>query len=122
MKQGCPCNIPDETGFSAFKYACGQGNLEIIEIMLDYADIQDEDGLFTSLILAAKMAKDEVVNLLVKRGAKIDATDQSGRTALHVASVHGNRSTVLEVSERSFDEDNTYSLCFNTREMAIDII
>jgi len=97
MKQGCACNIPDETGFSAFKYACGQGNTEIIEIMLEYADIQDEDGLITSLILAAKMAKDEVVKLLVNRGAYIDAADQSGRTALHVASVHGNRSTCLEL-------------------------
>ena len=39
MKQGVACNIPDETGFSAFKYACGQGNSEIIEIMLENAEL-----------------------------------------------------------------------------------
>jgi ankyrin repeat protein len=97
MKQGCSCNVPDKTGFSAFKYACGSGNLDVIKLMLDTADIQDEDGRMTSLILAAKNAHDDVVRLLVKRGAKVDACDQIGRTALHVAADNGHRNTVLEL-------------------------
>ena len=43
MHQGVSVNEPDATGFSAFKYACGTGNMEIIRLMLDHADIQDED-------------------------------------------------------------------------------
>jgi len=91
MKQGVSVNEPDTTGFSAFKYACGTGNMEIIRLMLDDADIQDEDGRMTALILAGKNAHDDVVRLLVQRGALIDATDVVGRTALHVACDNGNR-------------------------------
>jgi len=97
LKQGISCNVPDETGFSAFKYACGKGHLHIIRMMLDHADIQDEDGRLTPLILAAKNTHDSVVKLLIKRGALIDATDQIGRTALHVACDNNNRSTALEL-------------------------
>ncbi|GMI46995.1 hypothetical protein TrCOL_g11124 [Triparma columacea] len=97
LKQGISCNVPDETGFSAFKYACGKGHMHVIRLMLDHADIQDEDGRLTPLILAAKNAHDSVVKLLIKRGALIDATDQIGRTALHVACDNNNRSTALEL-------------------------
>ncbi|GMI35949.1 hypothetical protein TeGR_g4333, partial [Tetraparma gracilis] len=90
MHQGVSVNEPDSTGFSAFKYACGTGNMEIIRLMLDSADIQDEDRRMTALILAAKNAHDNVCRLLVQRGALIDATDVVGRTALHVACDNGN--------------------------------
>lgn len=65
------CNVPDVTGFSAFKYACGKGHMEIIRLFLDEGDIQDEDGIMTSLILAAKNAHDNVVK--VSRG-RMDET------------------------------------------------
>ena len=97
LRQGISCNVPDETGFSAFKYACGKGHMHVIRLMLDHADIQDEDGRLTPLILAAKNSHDSVVRLLVRRGALIDATDQIGRTALHVACDNNNRSTALEL-------------------------
>ena len=115
MKQGVSCNEPDATGFSAFKYACGKGNIDIIRLMLDAADIQDEDGRMTSLILAAKNAHDDVVRLLVQRGAPVDATDVVGRTALHVACDNGNRGTALELLDlgaavNAVDKKNNSSL------------
>ncbi len=103
MKQGCSVNVPDSTGFSAFKYACGTGNMEIIRLMLDDADIQDEDGRMTSLILSAKNAHDGVVRLLVRRGASLESSDQIGRTALHTACDNGHRSTALELLDLGAD-------------------
>ncbi|GMH59248.1 hypothetical protein TrLO_g15045 [Triparma laevis f. longispina] len=97
LKQGCSCNVPDETGFSAFKYACGKGHIDIIRLFLDQGDIQDEDGRMTSLILSAKNSHDNVVRLLLKRGADIEGKDQVGRTALHVACDNNNRSTAQEL-------------------------
>lgn len=71
--------------------------MSLIRLFLDTCDILDEDGLMTSLILSAKNSHDDVVRLLLKRGADIEGKDQVGRTALHVACDNNNRSTALEL-------------------------
>lgn len=48
-------NVPDETGLSAFLYACGQADAQLIRVMLEAGgDVLDGDGVITGLIIAAR--------------------------------------------------------------------
>jgi ankyrin repeat protein len=55
LSRGVRVNMPDETGVTAFMYACGQGHTEIAELMIsvDDAVVNDTDAKLTPLILAS---------------------------------------------------------------------
>lgn len=55
LESGISVNIPDEAGLSAFQYACGQANAELVQMMVDAGgDVLDGDGSITGLIIAAR--------------------------------------------------------------------
>lgn len=55
MESGISVNVPDQNGLSAFLYACGQENAELIRVMIDAGgDVLDGDGTITGLIIAAR--------------------------------------------------------------------
>jgi len=41
LSQGVDVNSADEIGFSAFKYACGHGNIDVVRVMIPVADVND---------------------------------------------------------------------------------
>lgn len=52
---GLSVNVPDETGLSAFLYACGQANAELVKVLLEVGgDALAGDGSITGLIIAAR--------------------------------------------------------------------
>lgn len=52
---GLSVNVPDETSLSAFLYACGQANPELVKVLLEAGgDVLDGDGRITGLIVAAR--------------------------------------------------------------------
>lgn len=54
LGSGISVNVPDEAGLSAFLYACGQANVEMVQLMLDAGgDVLDGDGSITGLAIAA---------------------------------------------------------------------
>ena len=55
LSRGVRVNMPDETGVTAFMYACGQGHTEIAELMISVHDaiVKDTDAKLTPLILAS---------------------------------------------------------------------
>lgn len=55
LESGIAVNVPDQHGLSAFLYACGQGNPELIRMLIDAGgDVLDGDGTITGLIIAAR--------------------------------------------------------------------
>lgn len=52
---GLSVNVPDETGLSAFLYACGQANAELVKVLLEVGgDALAGDGSITGLVIAAR--------------------------------------------------------------------
>lgn len=55
LESGVSVNMPDEAGLSAFLYACGQANAELVRAMIAAGgDVLDGDGSITGLIIAAR--------------------------------------------------------------------
>lgn len=46
---------------------------------------------------ACKEGRTNIVDMLISRGAKINATNMGDDTALHLAAAHGHRDIVLKV-------------------------
>jgi ankyrin repeat protein len=84
LSRGVRVNVPDETGYTAFMYACGQGHAEIADLMMSIGDaiVNDADAKLTPLILACTNSHDETIQLLLKNGAVIDQKDELGYTPL----------------------------------------
>ena len=63
--------------------ACDQNNLELIRLLLKYgSDVHVCDQTGSTPLFKCKSV--EAVTLLYDQGARLDATDKSGRTVLHV--------------------------------------
>jgi len=76
-------------GQTPFQLAARWGHREVVRILLKISpdtDIADSEGN-TALLLASQYGHKEVVRLLLKDGVEmdIDASNNSGRTALHMA-------------------------------------
>ena len=65
----------------------------------EYLNEKDKNG-FTALIWAAYLGRLELVELLVKSGAKIDETDNSGKTAIDYAKTDEIKQLLLEKLEK----------------------
>ena len=102
VKKGIGVNTPDETGNSAFKYACGSGSVAVIKVMLNrcLVDINHCDQRSeTPLILAIQKNHPDIVSVLLENGANVDCCTRCGLSPLHVACKEGNfRSAELLVN------------------------
>ena len=47
---------------------------------------------------ASKEGRTNIIDMLIGRGAKINATNMGDDTALHLAAAHGHRDIVLKVN------------------------
>lgn len=81
---GVDPNIPDSHGNTALQVAATRGNLKIVEYLAGKAELEygNKAQRGTALVRAAAAGHGEVVRLLIKRGAEVEAADSAGRTAL----------------------------------------
>lgn len=79
------CNVADATGFNAFKYACRAGNLKVVKLMINFSDINNEQGRITPLYAALTNQHWHVVRYLASNGANVNFVNEVGRSCLHSA-------------------------------------
>ncbi|XP_067141257.1 integrin-linked protein kinase [Centruroides vittatus] len=76
---------------------CREGNAFQVRVWLDDTEhdmnLGDDHG-FSPLHWASKEGRANIVEMLIQRGARINATNMGDDTALHLASAHGHRDIV----------------------------
>lgn len=90
IEQGLSVNTADETGNSAFKYACGQGHLHIVKAMIPFADLNDMESRWTPLHISVEYAHNDVAKMLIDNGADVNHRNQVGETPLHISCKKGD--------------------------------
>ncbi|KAK6626945.1 hypothetical protein RUM43_003224 [Polyplax serrata] len=76
---------------------CREGNAMQVRVWLDDTENdmnQGDDHELSPLHWAAKEGHSKIVELLLQRGARVNATNRGDDTALHLASAHGHRDIV----------------------------
>ena len=105
-------NVVDSTGKAAITYAAARGFVDIVRRLIDagvYAKARYGNQL-TALIWAAGHedgvgagSAESVIDLLLGRGAELDAADDRGRTALMTAAERGHAEVVEMLVGRGAD-------------------
>lgn len=71
---------------SPFCNAIIKGDVETVKKFVEYgADVNENVNGVTPLMLAARYNRVEIINFLLDNGAKLDALDQYGHSALYYA-------------------------------------
>ncbi|CAG0887301.1 unnamed protein product [Darwinula stevensoni] len=76
---------------------CREGNAFQVRVWLDDTENdlnQGDDHGFSPLHWAAREGRRNIVEMLIQRGARINATNRGDDTALHLAAAHGHRDIV----------------------------
>jgi len=97
----------DRNGQTPLHYAVDGGNLDTIHfILMDDCDVNVPDTAsgWTPLLRCASMnGKKEVIDLLIKFGAKVNMLDLEGKSALMIAVISGNQPVVQILIEHGAD-------------------
>ena len=112
IKRGANVNIPYGDGTPALSMVAELDNIEMVRVLLRTPDIQINRAgkdRRTALAIASRKGHKEIVELLLKKGAKPDIRDKYGTTPLHYAALHGRMAIVetLLHSEADVDADVT---------------
>lgn len=77
---------------TALQVACVNGDLPIVELLIDSgADVNLEGGEYGSAVNAAVANGDNrIISYLIDKGAKLDTKSAEGRTAIHLSAKNGD--------------------------------
>ncbi|KLI46273.1 ankyrin [Brachyspira hyodysenteriae] len=114
IKEGVNPNFVDENGYTPLHLAVINNNLDTVEALLKYKDINKEAKLpykatlnnwylggATPLIVAAYVGNADIVYTLIEAGCDIRARDDiDGAMPIHVASANGNDDAVILLLEK----------------------
>ncbi|WP_157150950.1 ankyrin repeat domain-containing protein [Brachyspira sp. SAP_772] len=117
LKENVNPNFADEEGYSPLHRAVLNDNLDVVNVLLSYKDIDTEMKLpyeasvddwylggATPLLVASYTGNADIVNALIEAGSDIRAKDDiDGATTIHIASANGNN----EVVTMLLNKDNT---------------
>ena len=88
------------TTLTPLHYACCKANYEMVSLLLDHeawVNAATPEGV-TALMMATESEETNIVNLLLSRGAKVNASMPGTlRTALHIAARRGDLETVQQL-------------------------
>ena len=112
LARGADPKARDTTGKAAIVYAAARGSPDIVQSLLD-AGVDAKERYandLTALMWAAghdenidTRAIGQVIDILLARGATLDAADNRGRTALMIAAVQGDAATIDILLRRGAD-------------------
>jgi len=93
--------IEDTFGYNPLLWASRQGNINIVELLLDCgSDIEFKDIGVTPLITSSASGYFKLVKMLLDRGANVNSKDVSGLTSLFYASKYDRIDIVELLLER----------------------
>jgi len=101
-----PIDQPDDEGFSKLHRAVMRRKVDQVRQLLDQGadvDVRHRTFLGTPLQYAASTGGLDVAELLIKRGATVDATDSNGRTPLMWAAGNGKADVVKALLDAGAD-------------------
>ncbi len=97
--------------------ACYQGYLTIVELLLNRGadpNFQDGEGMFPILYASKRnvITSQEIIKVLVSKGAKLNVVDSEGNTILHLVASHFLEQTPSKADvdsiEKTLEEYKTY--------------
>ena len=108
LKENVNPNFADEEGYSPLHIAVLNDNLDVVNVLLSYKDIDTEIKLpyeasvddwylggATPLLVASYTGNADIVNALIEAGSDIRAKDDiDGATTIHIASANGNNEVI----------------------------
>jgi ankyrin repeat protein len=103
LEKGAAVDYRDRNDRTALFYACDKGDMGVVQALLEKgAEVNAVEKVagVTPLIAAAGAGHHEVIELLLARGAKIEAPDQDGDTPLMWAAVRGHAKATAELLEK----------------------
>jgi ankyrin repeat protein len=89
LQRGADSQSSDRGGNSSLHIACECGDGDLVELLLQHrSNIEQRcfNSMDTPLLLATRSGQCAIVDLLVQRGAMIEAADSEGKTPLHLVS------------------------------------
>jgi hypothetical protein len=105
-------NAQDHNGWTPLYYACSEGHIEILDILIDAnADlnlISNTDTKCSPLMIAALNDHAEIVKKLLEKKSDIDYRDTNGETALYQASYSG-RNEIVDILLKANGNLNIYT-------------
>jgi ankyrin repeat protein len=99
VEAGCDINGLNKDGYTALCIASLLGELEVVTELIELGadmEVACTGGKWTALIGAADEGRTRVVERLVQAGARVNAQDERGTTALYFAA-QGNYTGIIEV-------------------------
>jgi ankyrin repeat protein len=93
LQRGANIEAKDRDGYTPLYYAIFHGRVGVVRQLLESARFGSKDERYgTALPLAARDGNENIVQLLLSKGAAIETEWYDGSTALHLAARSGNRS------------------------------
>ena len=88
-----------------------------IDKILEEGDFKEIPGVTVLHIASKKNNEPEIIDLLVKSGANVNAQDAEGFTPLHMAAIHGN----LKIVKTLFDLDADVNIVTTDGKNAVEL-
>ena len=91
-----PLEVHNKDGLTPLGAACAAGNVNVAKLLLDRQAQPNPAHAVAALTAAAGAPREapELVRLLIRHRAQVNAHDKLGRTALHAAALHGHAETL----------------------------
>lgn len=120
IKDGARVNIRNRDGATLLEYAVAGGDKNLLELIVDHgADLSVTTRGFTPLMSAAWSGRVDMMRILTKNGADLNARDDYGRTALMLAVSHNKFSAVKFLVEKGADKNLRESDGFTALDIGI---
>mmetsp|Transcript_32733 Transcript_32733/g.71861 ORF Transcript_32733/g.71861 Transcript_32733/m.71861 type:complete len:1394 (+) Transcript_32733:168-4349(+) len=112
----CELSAQDSAGATPLSESVARGHLGVARLLVESRAQLNAERAPTQLLAHARGGEAEAVALLLAGGADADATDDEGRTCLHIAAAAGNTQLVRAVLECGQPCVEAHGSCVNKRD------